>query len=203
MDENISRAAGASHGQEMTPEASPGWSPPWADLAERTTLYAPVQGLPAPALTTLLRLAAYAPRSRCVRRQIVGPRYRRLTDGTMDRELVRALLDEAGTTRNQDVLADVFSAYDLAGGDADRLDLKITRDALREMRAAYRLFAPYGTCARSPCSAPPAPASDPLYTQARNLAAELAGTGWMVVTGAGPGIMAAATEGAGAERSLG
>ena len=62
----------------------------------------------------------------------------------MDRELVRALLDEAGTTRNQDVLADVFHiAYDLAGDDADRLDLKITRDALQKMRAAYRLFAPY------------------------------------------------------------
>ena len=32
---------------------------------------------------------------------------------------------------------------------------------------------------------------DPLYAQARNLAAALAAEGWMVVTGAGPGIMAA------------
>ena len=62
----------------------------------------------------------------------------------MDRELVRKLLVEAGATRNRDVLADILrTAYDLAGDDADRLDLKITRDALREMRAAYRLFAPY------------------------------------------------------------
>ncbi|MDD9368980.1 MAG: TIGR00730 family Rossman fold protein, partial [Acidimicrobiales bacterium] len=37
----------------------------------------------------------------------------------------------------------------------------------------------------------------------RSLAASLADAGWMVVTGAGPGIMAAATEGAGADRSLG
>jgi hypothetical protein len=123
----------------------------------------------------------------------------------MDRELVRALLDEAGTTRNRDVLADVFHiAYDLAGDDADRLDLKITRDALREMRAAYRLFAPYRDVRKvTVFGSARTHASDPLYTQARNLAAELADAGWMVVTGAGPGIMAAATEGAGAERSLG
>ena len=62
----------------------------------------------------------------------------------MDRDLVNKLLDEAGATRNRDVLADIIrTAYELAGDDADRLNLKITRDALKEMRAAYRLFAPY------------------------------------------------------------
>jgi uncharacterized protein (TIGR00730 family) len=45
--------------------------------------------------------------------------------------------------------------------------------------------------------------TDPLYVHASNLARHLADAGWMVVTGAGPGIMAAATEGAGADRSLG
>ena len=44
---------------------------------------------------------------------------------------------------------------------------------------------------------------DPLYVQARDLAADLAGAGWMVVTGAGPGIMAAGAEGAGPEQSIG
>ena len=38
---------------------------------------------------------------------------------------------------------------------------------------------------------------DPSYTQARDLARLLAHHGWMVVTGAGPGIMAAGLEGAG------
>src|SRR5690606_16920173 len=45
--------------------------------------------------------------------------------------------------------------------------------------------------------------TDPLYDRARELARLLADAGWMVVTGAGPGIMAAATEGAGADRSFG
>ncbi len=44
---------------------------------------------------------------------------------------------------------------------------------------------------------------DPLYAQARRVASDLAGQGWMVVTGAGPGIMAAGTEGAGSGRALG
>lgn len=123
----------------------------------------------------------------------------------MERELIQQLLDDAGATRNRDVLADIYrTAHGLASDDADRLDLKITRDALKEMREAYRLFAPYSGVRKVTVfgSARTLP-TDPLYDHARSLASHLARAGWMVVTGAGPGIMAAATEGAGAERSLG
>jgi uncharacterized protein (TIGR00730 family) len=123
----------------------------------------------------------------------------------MERELIRSLLDDAGATRNRDVLSEIYRAvYELTGDDADRLDLKITRDALKEMRAAYRLFAPYSHVRKVTVfgSARTRP-TDPLYAHARSLAGHLADAGWMVVTGAGPGIMAAATEGAGADRSLG
>src|SRR5690606_32153334 len=44
---------------------------------------------------------------------------------------------------------------------------------------------------------------DPLYVQAREVAAALAGDRRMVVTGAGPGVMQAAVEAAGAKMSLG
>ena len=44
---------------------------------------------------------------------------------------------------------------------------------------------------------------DPLYEQARDLAAKVAAHDWMVVTGAGPGIMEAGLEGAGPENSFG
>jgi uncharacterized protein (TIGR00730 family) len=123
----------------------------------------------------------------------------------MERELIRQLLDDAGATRNRDVLADIYrTAYDLTTDDADRLDLKITRDALKEMREAYRLFAPYsGVRKVTVFGSARTLTTDPLYAHARNLADGLADAGWMVVTGAGPGIMAAATEGAGPGRSLG
>jgi uncharacterized protein (TIGR00730 family) len=44
---------------------------------------------------------------------------------------------------------------------------------------------------------------DPLYAQTRALAAALAAHRWMVITGAGPGIMAAGLEGAGREMAFG
>jgi uncharacterized protein (TIGR00730 family) len=123
----------------------------------------------------------------------------------MDRELVRQLLDDAGASRNRDVLGDILrNAYALATDDADRLDLKITRDALREMRDAFRLFAPYSEVRKvTVFGSARTLRTDPLYDHARELARRLADAGWMVVTGAGPGIMAAATEGAGSEQSLG
>jgi hypothetical protein len=123
----------------------------------------------------------------------------------MQRDLIQQLLDDAGATRNRDVLADIYrTAYELTTDDADRLDLKIARDALKEMRTAYKLFAPYeGIRKVTVFGSARTLATDPLYAQARSLANRLADAGWMVVTGAGPGIMAAATEGAGADRSLG
>jgi hypothetical protein len=123
----------------------------------------------------------------------------------MDRDLIRSLLDQAGATRNRDVLAEILrNAYDLAGQDADRLDLKITRDALKEMGTAFRMFAPYeGIPKVTVFGSARTHRTDPLYDQARELARRLTEAGWMVVTGAGPGIMAAATEGAGGDKSLG
>ena len=92
----------------------------------------------------------------------------------------------------------------LAGDDADRLDLKITNAALKEMRSAFRTFAPYRDIPKVTMfgSARTLP-HDPLYAQASDMAKALAARGWMVVTGAGPGIMAAGMEGAGRDMSFG
>ena len=58
-------------------------------------------------------------------------------------DLVQQLIDASGATANRDVLRDILrTAQGLAGDDADRLDLKITAAALREMRAAFAMFAP-------------------------------------------------------------
>ncbi|HEX3946345.1 MAG TPA: TIGR00730 family Rossman fold protein [Acidimicrobiales bacterium] len=83
-------------------------------------------------------------------------------------------------------------------------DLKIADAALAEMTEAFRVFRPYRTVRKVTMfgSARTRP-EDPVYVLARDLAAHLAGAGWMVVTGAGPGIMAAGTEGAGRDRAFG
>lgn len=134
-------------------------------------------------------------------------RPRRLT-GTpeLDRQLV-ALLDQLPRTGRpaRDLRAEIITTALLLARDvADPLDLKIVAATLREMRTAFRAFAPYRGRPKVTIFGSARTRSDePLYSQARAMATEMADRGWMVVTGAGPGIMAAGMEGAGRENSFG
>jgi uncharacterized protein (TIGR00730 family) len=119
--------------------------------------------------------------------------------------LVDVVLAATGVAVNRDVIREILTtAIALGQDDADRLDLKITSAALKEMRAAFRVFEPYRDIPKVTVfgSARTLPA-DPLYAQARDVANALAQKGWMVITGAGPGIMAAGLEGAGRDKSFG
>ncbi|MGZ0711247.1 LOG family protein (plasmid) [Coraliomargarita sp. W4R53] len=118
---------------------------------------------------------------------------------------VRALLGDAGITENADLIARILATGVGLGIDgADRLNLKITSAALTEMRAAFSLFSPYtGIPKVTIFGSARTKADDAQYQQAAAVATVLADQGWMVVTGAGPGIMRAAAEGAGAHRSIG
>src|SRR5829696_7661018 len=119
------------------------------------------------------------------------PAYR-TGDDVVDARLME-VLDAVGAERDRDQLFEILvSAVRLASDRADRLDLKITNAALKEMRSAFRAFAPYRHVPKVTLfgSARTKP-EDPLYAQTRELARTLALKGWMVVTGAGPGIMAA------------
>jgi uncharacterized protein (TIGR00730 family) len=132
------------------------------------------------------------------------PRRHRTGNPALDKRIAD-LLDAAGTEENRDQLLEILaSAVGLATDGADRLDLKITNAALKEMREAFRVFSPYRDVPKVTIfgSARTLP-DDPLYSQTRDFGAAAAAAGWMVVTGAGPGIMAAGTEGAGPERSIG
>jgi len=120
-------------------------------------------------------------------------------------EHLRSLIDLLAPTSNRDLLGEILtSVAHIAQEDHDRLDLKITSAVLGEMRSAFNVFRPYrdrpkvtmfGSARTQP--------DDPLYAQARDFAAHMAAHEWMVVTGAGPGIMAAGMEGAGRELSMG
>ncbi len=118
---------------------------------------------------------------------------------------IEDLLDACGATEDRDLLFDIVaSGALLAGDDADRLDLKITAAALAEMRLAFNAFAPYREEPKVTIfGSARILDTDPLYAAARNVAHLLAQEGWMVITGAGPGIMAAGLEGAGRDHSFG
>src|SRR5262245_28973411 len=87
---------------------------------------------------------------------------------------------------------------------ADIGDLKITNNTLKELRYAFKVFSFYRNhpkvtifgSARTPPTAP-------ISQQARRFAETMVKAGWMVVTGAGGGVMGAAQEGAGREASFG
>lgn len=119
-------------------------------------------------------------------------------------ERVRAIIAEYGSKDPDLAFEIVATALRLSRDDVGRLDRKIVNSALKEMRYAFRVFAPYRherkvTIFGSARSAP----TDPEYIAARDFGREIVSRGWMVVTGAGPGVMEGAQEGAGGERSFG
>jgi uncharacterized protein (TIGR00730 family) len=131
------------------------------------------------------------------------PRYR-TGDDALDAE-VAALVERVSDPDDADLIFElVASALRLARDGADRGDLKIANAALKEMRHSFHVFAPYRAARKVAIfgSARTQP-EDPLYRQTRELAAAMAALDWMVVTGAGPGIMEAGIEGAGPDNAFG
>ena len=120
-------------------------------------------------------------------------------------DAIRAMIAEAGVGENEELVARILATGVMLGAEGtSRLDLKITSAAIAEMREAFALFRPYAAARKvTVFGSARTQEDDSLYHQARDVAAALAAQGWMVVTGAGPGIMQAAAEGAGAEMSLG
>ena len=98
----------------------------------------------------------------------------------------------------------VEAAVGLIADDPALLDLKIATAALQEMREAFTKFAPYrGIRKVTVFGSARVKPNDALYLQAKEVSRCLAAKGWMIITGAGPGIMEAAMEGAGREHSFG
>ena len=118
---------------------------------------------------------------------------------------IEKLLDEMDLGRNRRIGRQLIeSAFALLEDQPDTLDLKIAGAALEEMREAFKMFAPFHDVPKVTIfGSARTQMADPMYMQARDVAAKLAESGWMVVTGAGPGIMQAAMEGAGRDKSIG
>lgn len=131
------------------------------------------------------------------------PRYR-TGDAELDQK-VADIIDQLGDSRNSDLFFEMMvSAIRLARDNASRGDLKIANAALKEMRYAFAVFEPYRSARKAAIfGSARTTQDDPLYHQTVALAEALAEADWMVITGAGPGIMEAGIEGAGAANSFG
>jgi hypothetical protein len=131
----------------------------------------------------------------------------------IDESSIRAHLDHLieavsqssrGTADLRNVEQLITSITDLLNGPASSLDIKIASSALLEMTQAFTMFAPYRDVRKVTIfgSARTQP-HEPIYERTIGAAKAIADSGFMVVTGAGPGIMEAGMMGAGVAKSIG
>ncbi|MFN7021336.1 MAG: LOG family protein [Phycisphaerales bacterium] len=96
------------------------------------------------------------------------------------------------------------TALKLIPDGRDTGELKLITTAIKELRYAYRVFGQYPTPHKvSIFGSARTPPSHPDYAAARDFGRLMADSGWMVITGAGDGIMKAGHEGPGREASFG
>ena len=120
-------------------------------------------------------------------------------------ELISRLIEQAGGSPHAEFLEEmIHSTLRLIRNQASRGDIKILNSALRELIYAFRVFAPYrGIRKVTIFGSARLPEDSPEYRQAADFARMISARGWMVITGAGEGIMKAGQDGAGRERSFG
>lgn len=125
-----------------------------------------------------------------------------------DRELkrkIQELIEYKGGGYNSALVADIIeNALKLLTDVESRADVRVIQTAVRELRYAFKLYAPHASTRKVTIfgSSRTQP-NKPEYRQAVEFARRMAEEGWMIITGAGPGIMQAGHEGAGSEHSFG
>ncbi len=106
---------------------------------------------------------------------------------------------------DRDLLGDMMvTICRLARDGTGRGELKLLSKALQELRYAFKVFAPYAQFRKvSIFGSSRTPAGHPDYIQADMFGRRMREVNWMVITGAGDGIMRAGHDGAGPEASFG
>lgn len=118
---------------------------------------------------------------------------------------VMKLLDRLPNTKHGELIQLALSTLvQMADGEIDRLDWKILNASLQDMERAFKTFYHYRHIRKIAIfgSARIAPDTEE-YQIAVEFARRITELGFMVITGAGGGIMQAGNEGAGAEKSFG
>jgi uncharacterized protein (TIGR00730 family) len=121
------------------------------------------------------------------------------------RRRIEDLIAYKGGGSNEQSVADIIeNALKLLADVHHSGDVRVIQIALRELRYAFKLFAPYSQVRKVTIfgSARTQP-SRLEYQQALEFGRKITAAGFMVITGAGGGIMQAGHEGAGPEKSFG
>ena len=118
---------------------------------------------------------------------------------------IQELIKFKGGGHNENEVADIIeNALKLLTDVQDTGDVRVIQTALRELRYAFRLFEPYAGIRKVTIFGSARTQPDHVeYQQAADFGKKIVRAGFMVITGAGPGIMQAGHEGAGPEKSFG
>ncbi len=119
----------------------------------------------------------------------------------LDALLEQLRVPEATWPLYSEMLTTALKMYEDGAGMAD---LKIANATFKEIRYGFKVFAPWRTVPKvTVFGSARTPRGHPISEQAYAFSKRMAGAGWMVITGAGSGVMGSAQEGAGGERSFG
>jgi len=125
------------------------------------------------------------------------------------RETIASLIANAGRDgvdprASKAVRNMIATCLSMLADDAAVADLKLVDAALAEIRRALLCFQPHRNARKVTTFGSARTSPDQReYALARSFSKKIADAGFMVITGAGPGIMQACQEGAGRERSFG
>src|SRR5436305_2335035 len=115
------------------------------------------------------------------------------------------LIEQLANVPEGDLVGEIVAnAMKLLRDRTNRGDIKLIDKSFKELRYALKICSPYRDVRKvSIFGSARTPETNPDYKQAADFGKEMADAGWMVITGAGGGIMAAGHGGAGAEPSFG
>jgi hypothetical protein len=118
---------------------------------------------------------------------------------------IEELIKSKGGGHNESEVADIIeNALKLLTDVEDKGDVRVIQTAIRELRYSFRLFAPYAAKRKvSIFGSARMKGNNIEYQQAADFGKKIVKAGFMVITGAGPGIMQAGHEGATPEHSFG
>jgi uncharacterized protein (TIGR00730 family) len=130
--------------------------------------------------------------------------YFKSDNGPVD-EGIDDLIKLVGGIRRPGIVREMILASLKAGQEDDgRVDLKLMNTSLKEMRFTAKAFSAYRHVKKVTVFGSARTRTDETaYEMARLLGQKLSKSGYMVITGGGPGIMQAVNEGAGPEYSFG
>jgi uncharacterized protein (TIGR00730 family) len=143
--------------------------------------------------------------------EVTNPYYRiemkisfKKDNGPVD-EVIQELIELLGNIPRPEIVREMIIASLKAGQEDDgAVALKLMNTSLKEMRFTAKAFSPYRHTRKvSVFGSARTQPEENIYKMAISLGRKLAESGFMVITGGGPGIMQAAHEGAGPEYSFG